>query len=192
MSSNRGKMLRARRRGLGSIVKLAASASARSSSRSMLSSSSRNGFSGDGADACHSCRRIPLIGSCGCRRSLQRCMRPPREALVRAEGRARPQGSGKHDPHYTCIVDTVTPNCPPPYSSRHNRKTVRAEAANRRRRKRESTGARSVSLLSFSEGHDAEPKGGFVHLLALRGLRSDVECRATSGVQPLRLRRALR
>ena len=40
-----GKMFRERCRGLGSIVKLAASASARSSSPSMLRSSSRSGFS---------------------------------------------------------------------------------------------------------------------------------------------------
>jgi hypothetical protein len=60
LSSNRGKMFRARRRGFGSMVKLAASASARSSSRSMLSSSSRNGFSSDGAVVRHSGRNNPL------------------------------------------------------------------------------------------------------------------------------------
>jgi hypothetical protein len=42
------------------MVKLAASASARSSSRSMLSSSSRKGFSGAGDQPCHHRRRNPL------------------------------------------------------------------------------------------------------------------------------------
>jgi hypothetical protein len=55
-------MLRARRLGLGSMVKLAASESARSSSRSMLSSSSRNGFSAGGSAPRHGVRKKPITG----------------------------------------------------------------------------------------------------------------------------------
>ena len=92
LSSNRGKMLRARRHGLGSMVKLAARASARSSSRSMLSSSSRNGFSDAGALVCDSSRKNCLIGSArDCRPELYRSMQSATWALqgmflVRAEG----------------------------------------------------------------------------------------------------------
>src|SRR5437899_11100667 len=84
-------MSRALRRGLGSIVKLAARASARSSSRSMLSSSSRNGLSVGAALECHN-------------------MSPPRNALVRAEDQL-PAGLRKASHH---LMDGRVFNCEQP------------------------------------------------------------------------------
>ncbi len=140
LSSNRGNVSRARRRGLGSMVNRAASASARSSSRSMLSSSSRSGFSAvsvwrfghvvSRSWLLHLCQGA-AAGTCGDRPAHARRARTAAEdadgrALVRLEAglaaglrkavrsikytRWRQVWRQKRDIADSCIVDLVIPH----------------------------------------------------------------------------------